>query len=214
MILLLDIGKKPNKTCKKLVKKGVFVCQKCGCVYERRIDIPSTSTCNGCRIRLKRVNINGQDRIYSIWRSMRKRCYSPNRPGYKNYGGRGVEVCDEWADYLTFEKWCLNNGYKDNLSIDRINNDGNYEPGNCRFSTMATQLRNTRRLRSTNTTGYRGVCKKKGCKKYSVSISVNYKRVTLGSFKDPITAAKAYDKYVIDNNLEHTINFPDSCEAE
>lgn len=76
-------------------------------------------------------------RIYSEYSNMRQRCCNINNPEYKNYGGRGIKICSEWLDkengFINFYNWSISNGYKDNLSIDRINVDGNYEPSNCRW---------------------------------------------------------------------------------
>lgn len=92
----------------------------------------------------------------------------------------------------------------DGLEIDRINNNGNYEPSNCRWSTRTTQVRNTRILRNTNISGYRGVGK--NGKNWKSRIIINYKEINLGTFKTAEEAGYAYDKYVINNNLEHTTN--------
>jgi len=76
---------------------------------------------------------------------MRYRCGNKNASRYKNYGGRGIKVCPEWRkDFVVFMDWALNNGYKKGLSIDRIDNDGNYEPSNCRWATVKQQNRNAR----------------------------------------------------------------------
>lgn len=82
-------------------------------------------------------------RLYSIWNGMKQRCYVKSYNRYDRYGGRGIKVCDEWMDYLVFKKWALSHGYQDNLSIDRINIDGNYEPSNCRWATNEEQMNNT-----------------------------------------------------------------------
>lgn len=82
-------------------------------------------------------------RLYRIWTCMNDRCYNPHHPHYGRYGGRGIKVCDEWkSDKSRFFDWAKNNGYSDSLSIDRINNDGNYEPSNCRWATMREQQLN------------------------------------------------------------------------
>ena len=82
-------------------------------------------------------------RIYRIWGGMRTRCINPNSPDYKNYGGRGIKVCDRWRDFKNFYE-DMKDGYKDNLTIDRINNNGNYELLNCKWRTVKQQSRNTR----------------------------------------------------------------------
>lgn len=80
------------------------------------------------------------------YRSMKSRCYDPKDRNYKNYGGRGICICDEWLkDKEAFIKWALDNGYEKGKSIDRIDVDGNYEPSNCRWATISEQARNTRR---------------------------------------------------------------------
>lgn len=72
-------------------------------------------------------------KMYHKWESMKQRCLNPNNPYFENYGGRGISVCLEWYDFVNFRDWCLENGYSDDLELDRIDNDGNYEPDNCRF---------------------------------------------------------------------------------
>lgn len=86
-------------------------------------------------------------RLRYIWHGMIRRCYDPRHNCYHRYGERGITVCDEWKDYVVFARWSLANGYADDLSIDRINNDGNYEPDNCRWVTMKKQHNNTSRCK-------------------------------------------------------------------
>lgn len=83
-------------------------------------------------------------RLYRIWLSMKNRCENSNRPKYKDYGGRGISVCEEWHDAKTFCKWALENGYEEGLQIDRIDVNGNYEPSNCRWVTPKENSRNRR----------------------------------------------------------------------
>lgn len=89
---------------------------------------------------------DSKSRLFRIWSNMKNRCNNDkDKQKYKNYGGRGIKVCDEWNNnYDNFKKWALNNDYKEFLSIDRIDNDGDYEPSNCRWTDMKTQSRNKR----------------------------------------------------------------------
>lgn len=82
-------------------------------------------------------------RIYGIWEGMKQRCNNPKVDRYPRYGGRGIKVCQEWMDsFESFYKWAMSHGYADNLTIDRINNDGDYTPDNCRWVTIAENIKN------------------------------------------------------------------------
>lgn len=105
----------------------------CGCLKNEKLIQRSTKH-NKCHTRL-----------YLIWKAMKQRCYNQNNKEYNCYGGRGITICDEWKnDFKSFYDWSIQNGYKENLFIDRINNDSNYEPSNCRWADRKTQNNNTR----------------------------------------------------------------------
>jgi len=124
-----DCGREIEVQGSHLLYSGII---SCGCACTRRTDPMHRST---RRLRL-------------TWRHMINRCTDPDNQDYTGYGGRGIAICPEWlSNFGAFKEWALANGYQDDLSLDRIDNDGNYSPANCRWATITQQNRNTRRVR-------------------------------------------------------------------
>lgn len=104
----------------------------CGCARTERVG------------RLNKSHGASGTRLHQAWKNMRGRCNNPNRPGFSDYGGRGIKVCAEWDDFSAFRGWALANGYSDNLSIERMDVNGDYSPSNCTWADAAVQSANRR----------------------------------------------------------------------
>lgn len=107
----------------------------CGCLQRKRASKSSKS------------HGGSQTRLYRIWKGMKNRCCNPRAHEYENYGGRGIRVCDEWQSFEAFRDWALQNGYSKDLTIERKDSSGMYEPSNCVWIPLPDQGKNTRRIR-------------------------------------------------------------------
>lgn len=183
----LVVLKKQGKT---KYGKSLWLC-KCDCGNYKEVDISSlrkgnTKSC-GClvvenhpRKYTDKNEYNYRKRIYKIYDGIRQRCYNKKIPNYSHYGNKGIVMCNEWLDkkngFFNFYNWAINNGYKENLTIDRIDVKGNYEPSNCRWITLQEQ-----QLNRTNTV-YIIINNKKEplmkiCKEKNISYSCAYNRL-------------------------------------
>ena len=121
------------------------------------------------------------ERLDNIYRGMKQRCYYHKHKAYERYGGRGITVCDEWKNSSkAFFEWALANGYEEHLTLDRIDNNGNYQPSNCRWITQREQCCNRR---TKSNTGVVGVCYNKRDKLYEAYIRIDGTLRHLGSSK-------------------------------
>lgn len=158
------------------------------------------------RSKISEKHGESKTRLYKIHQGIQQRCNNPLSTGYENYGGRNIKICEEWIDFMEFKKWSYLNGYCDGLQIDRIDNDGNYEPNNCRW--VNSKINNSswekRKLVSTNKTGFNGVWESKG--KFHAQLGYNGKRYSSKAFDTALEAAKERIRLEIKHTGEQRTN--------
>lgn len=205
-----------TETSKRQEIFGIFICRYRGCKNEFRAMINNVKrgkvkSC-GCRRRIRSSEVHrmhglGRTRLYGEWHNMKRRCYDTKTSFYHLYGGNGVTVCDEWRnDFMAFRLWALNNGYADNLTLNRIKGNKSYSPSTCNWVDRSYQCQDTILLKSNNKSGYRGVTWNKRRKKWDAYIGLYNKHYYLGNYTDKIDAAKAYNKFIIEHGTHHPLN--------
>lgn len=176
------------------------------------------------QIRIDRVNKSGNfepsnikfsiknkssKRSYQLFNWMKQRCYNKNNISYKDYGGRGITICDEWLkNPQLFYDWTIDR-YKEGLEIDRKDNDKGYSPDNCHFITRKENGWNKRLIIKSNTSGYKNVHFRKSRSAWESYIEIDGKVIYFGTSSTPEIAAIKRDKFIIENNLSHPLNFPE-----
>ena len=166
--------KYPTENSTRKYRYGLYECQYCNIEFEARTkDIKSgnTKSC-GCQ---KGGITHGlsHNQFYKTWKNMMGRCYNLKNKHYQSYGGRGISVCIDWQDLANFVSWAEET-YIEGMTMDRINNDGNYEPSNCRWADVYEQAIN-QRLKKTNTTGYQGLGYRKDRDRWYIKLYRNKK---------------------------------------
>lgn len=163
--------------------QATWVCRcDCGTVKEvagYRLRGGGSTRCRDCAPEVFRTHGLSKHRIHKIWRCMKARCEHKADTAFPSYGGRGISVCKEWHESKNFFEWAFSHGYRDNLTIDRIDNDGDYCPENCRWATLKEQSRNKRVTLRLN---FRGVVKT--LKEWAETYGINYYTIRCRARKD------------------------------
>lgn len=208
MKIVKDLGmKKPTENYYKKVRMAVFECCNCKQHFEAVVSTKS-KTQKHCRLcnNVDKIKPNRNHKLYRTWADTKHKLHAKeNTSHYKTYVLKGITMCDEWLNsYNKFFEWAINNGWKEELTLDRIDNNKGYFPENCRWVNMNVQLAN-QNLKSTNTTGYKGVTKL-GENRFNSCIRYNNIVYTLGIYTSALEAAKAYDSFIKLMNFPHISN--------
>ena len=202
--LIKDLGTRyPNKRSTRPRRYGLYVCAYCGKEFESMIQNVKESKTKSCGC--LRGDIHGltSHKFYNTWKHMVGRCTNPKIKAYKDYGGRGITVCDEWLDIRNFVDWAEETSPNiEGLSLDRIDNDKGYSPENCRWADKTTQQLNQRIMKN-NKSGYVGIYYYKKYNTWRANIRINKILKYIGTFKTKEEAIQARDNYIIENNLPH-----------
>ena len=208
--LIKDLGSKlSNKGGTRKRKYGLYKCSYCDKEFETLMDsvrTGQTKSCGCLKAKSKITHGLTYNKFYKTWKGMLQRCTNLEHRSYKNYGARGITVCEEWQDVTNFVAWAESTypnieGY----TLDRINNELGYSPENCTWSDKTTQAINQRIMKN-NKSGYVGIYYYKKYNTWGANIRINKISKQIGSFKTKEEAIQARDNYIIENNLPHKLS--------
>ena len=203
--LIKELGMRfPTELSKQRSRYGLYECQYCGRQWEvvvHSVERGGTKSC-GC-LKGELHGLKGH-KLYGTWRQMVQRCTNSKHKNYKNYGGRGIIICEEWLDIKKFIAWAESTHPNiEGYTLDRIDNDKGYNPDNCRFVDTTTQAVN-RRIFKSNTSGFVGI--KASGKKWGARVRIFNKDIWVGSYNTKEEAVQARDQYILDNKLPNKLS--------
>ena len=208
--LIGEVYKKfPTIKSNQLATYGLYECQYCKNTFEaifNNVKSGNTKSCGCFATKLSITHGLESNKFYQTWYGMLQRCTNLEHRSYKNYGARGIAVCEEWQDVTNFVAWAEStHPNMEGYTLDRINNDKGYFPENCRWTDKSTQSSNQRVLRKSNTSGYKGVLVLSD-KRHLAYIRFKNTKFNLGVYLTKLEAAKAYDSFVILLKWPHSLN--------
>lgn len=206
-----DLGMRfATESSKKKYRYGLFECAYCGGEWETMVSSVKMGTTKSCGC--QKVNTLGithgfsYHKFYKTWKHMVDRCNNPKNKAYKDYGGRGITVCEEWLDITNFIVWAERTHPNiSGVSLDRIDNDGAYSPKNCRWADRTTQNIN-QRIKKNNTSGFVGIYWNNKNNNWRTCIHLNNVRFNIGTFLTIEEAVLARDNYIVENKLPHKLS--------
>lgn len=198
----------PTEKSRQKYRYGLYECPYCNKEFESMVQQVKNGGAQSCGCLVGKNTTHGlkSNRFYDTWYNMVKRCNNPKNKNYKNYGARGITVCEEWLDVATFVAWAESTypnieGY----TLDRIDNGKGYSPENCRWADKTTQASN-QRIQKNNKSGYVGVSWYARHKRWRANIGINNKLIHIGCFPTIEEAVLARDNYIVENKLPHKLS--------